>query len=298
MRDVTFSSAQCAVIALSKEVPNLAPNSLARLADIFLPNWSCGHPAALAVHIISPLQQQTLEGASSNPGHALQLGLKGKLSSHILDCRSVGIYFIPLVAATLGGLAENAKLIIHSIDKTIGERAASSELPTVPDTSFFIWPFPSWVAMPIYNCTAIQLPPSLDGLFWCISFFPPICTVYSCVGVSIVSSFQLASLQKVLNWQKDDSKKHLHFARFIFTTRRSGESFIHCLLSSCTWGPKTSAGYFYLRRECGMVFQVDSSIRRYFITVFTQIKVVTFLGKKKIRPMLFWMHESLCYTDY
>ena len=67
---------------------------------------------------------------------------QGKLSSHPLACRSVGIDFIPLVADTLGGVAEGTKFIIRSIDQAIGQRAASTELPIVPDISFFVWPFP------------------------------------------------------------------------------------------------------------------------------------------------------------
>ena len=60
IRDVIFSAAQCAALAPSREMPNLVSNSLARPADIFLLNWSCGRPAAHDVHVISSLQRQTL----------------------------------------------------------------------------------------------------------------------------------------------------------------------------------------------------------------------------------------------
>ena len=56
--------------------PNLILNSLARPADIFLPNWSCGLPTSFGVHVISPLQQQTLGEAASTPGHSLRVGVK------------------------------------------------------------------------------------------------------------------------------------------------------------------------------------------------------------------------------
>ena len=52
-------------LLLSIEFPNLISDSLSRPADIYLPTWSRGRPAALDVHVISPLQQQTLGEAAS-----------------------------------------------------------------------------------------------------------------------------------------------------------------------------------------------------------------------------------------
>ena len=54
-----------------QETPGLVPCSQSRPADILLPNWSCGRPVALDVHVISPLQQQIIAEASHRPGHAL-----------------------------------------------------------------------------------------------------------------------------------------------------------------------------------------------------------------------------------
>ena len=79
IRDVVFNAAQSAALAPSKEMPNLIPDSLSRPADVFLPTWSRGRPAALDVHVISPLQQQTMGEAASTPGHALQVGVQRKL---------------------------------------------------------------------------------------------------------------------------------------------------------------------------------------------------------------------------
>ena len=41
------------------------------------------------------LQQQTIAEAASTPGHALQVGVRRKLTSHLSSCHSVGIEFIP-----------------------------------------------------------------------------------------------------------------------------------------------------------------------------------------------------------
>ena len=66
VRDVLFSAAQLAPLAPTKEAPSLVPSSGSRPADILLPTWRHGHPAALDVHIISPIQQLTVAGAASS----------------------------------------------------------------------------------------------------------------------------------------------------------------------------------------------------------------------------------------
>ena len=75
-----------------KEMPSLiSDDSLSRPADVFLPTRSCGRPAALDVHVLSPLQQQTLGEAASTSGHVLQVGTQRKLSSHLSTCRLAGL---------------------------------------------------------------------------------------------------------------------------------------------------------------------------------------------------------------
>ena len=123
VRDVLFGAAQAAALAPIKEAPRLVPNSNARPADILLPTWSHGRPAALDVHIISPLQQQLVTQAASIPGHALEVGIHRKLSSHLSECRAAGVDFFPLVAETLGGLAKDTITMIRSIGKALGQRS-------------------------------------------------------------------------------------------------------------------------------------------------------------------------------
>ena len=100
------------------------PESSSRPADVFLPNWCSGRPAALDVHVISPLQQQIVSEASFTPGHALQVGVQRKLAS---TCRASGTNFIPLVAETLGGLAEDTICTIRAIGRAIADRAGTSD---------------------------------------------------------------------------------------------------------------------------------------------------------------------------
>ena len=53
LRDVIFSAAQAAALSPHREVPFLVPDSLSRPADVFLPSWHQGRPAALDVTVIS-----------------------------------------------------------------------------------------------------------------------------------------------------------------------------------------------------------------------------------------------------
>ena len=126
IRDVLFSAAQSAALSPTREAAGVVPDSLSRPADILLPTWSRGRPAALDVHVISPLQQHTLNEASHTPGHALNVGVQRKLASHLAACRSAGVDFVPVVAETLGSLAEETVGTIRAIGRAIEQRAASS----------------------------------------------------------------------------------------------------------------------------------------------------------------------------
>ncbi len=98
IRDVVFNTAQSAALGPSKETPGLVPDSASRPADVLLPNLTNGRPAALDVHVISPLQSLTLSEAARTQGHALQVGVQRKLASNLPNCRSMGLTCIPLVA--------------------------------------------------------------------------------------------------------------------------------------------------------------------------------------------------------
>ena len=64
-----------------------------------------------------------VQGASSTPRYALQVGTQRKLSSHLSDCRSTGTDFVPIVAKTLGGLSEDSINMVLSLGKSIVQRA-------------------------------------------------------------------------------------------------------------------------------------------------------------------------------
>ena len=91
-------------------------------ADIYLPNWTRGQAAALNVTVISTLQQLTLVGATSTPGHALWVGEERKMAAHAEACRAVGVLFVPLVVRSMGGWSDEAIHTIASIGCLKGQR--------------------------------------------------------------------------------------------------------------------------------------------------------------------------------
>ncbi len=123
IRDIIYNAAQSAALGPSKETPGLVEDSDTRPADVLLPNWCNGRPAALDIHVISPLQQTTISQAAQTKGHALQVGIQRKLTSNLSSCRSAGITCIPMVAETLGGLADEFISTIRKIAQSVHARS-------------------------------------------------------------------------------------------------------------------------------------------------------------------------------
>ena len=144
----------------------MVPDSHSRPADVLLPTWSRGRPAALDVHVISPLQQRTLYEAASTPGNALQVSVQRQLASHLSACRSVGVDFIPVVAETQGRLAEDAISTIRSLGEAIAQRVNPQDSSTCIKQLFTRSLSPSGGGM--HACLWLHrqptVPPSVDGV--------------------------------------------------------------------------------------------------------------------------------------
>ena len=120
--DVLFSAAQSAALAPRKEVPFLISGACSRPADVYLPCWVRGQPAAFDVTVISPLQQLTVQRAALVQGHALTVGEERKLASHSAACHSAGLTLVSLVVETIGGWSSEAVKTIRSIGRLQGQR--------------------------------------------------------------------------------------------------------------------------------------------------------------------------------
>jgi hypothetical protein len=116
--DSIFHAARSAALVPRKEVPSLIPGSQSRPADILLPNWERGQPAAMDVTVISSLQPLTIQGAASSAGHALSVGEQRKMSAHAPACRAVGVSFIPLAFEALGSMSEATTTSLSRIGRS------------------------------------------------------------------------------------------------------------------------------------------------------------------------------------
>ena len=122
IRDALFSAAQSAALAPRKEVPSLIPGCSSRPADVFLPIWDRGRPAALDVTVISTMQKRALAGAATTQGFALSLGEDRKRAAHSKPCKAIGVDFIPLVVESFGGWSSLAVDTIRRIGRLQGQR--------------------------------------------------------------------------------------------------------------------------------------------------------------------------------
>ena len=142
IRDVLFNAAQSAALAPTKEAPNIVPGSSACPADILLPYWCRGRPAALDFSVVSLLQRLTLADAASTQGHALRVGVRRKLTSN----RAAGVDFSPIVVETLGSWCPDAVATIRSIGRALGQRLNSTDPLIQHDQTSIQPPCDSFVA--------------------------------------------------------------------------------------------------------------------------------------------------------
>ena len=148
VRDVLYTAAQSAALAPTHEAVGIASESLSHPADVFLPACSLGHSAALDVHIISPLEQALVNSVASAPGHALEVGVQRKLTAHLQACRDNGVNFIPIVAKTLGGLAQDAIYLVRSLGKLIAQQSLCQDISSPTNQLFHCLAITLWRGTP------------------------------------------------------------------------------------------------------------------------------------------------------
>ena len=131
LRDKVFSSCVSVSLSPSLEKTNLRSNNQSRPADVFLPSWTQGKPAALDVTVVSSLQSTIIANAADTPGYALTYDDDRKQAAHDADCREAGVNFLPLSFEVLGGWPETSRRTIKTIVCLGDERNAFSESSSV-----------------------------------------------------------------------------------------------------------------------------------------------------------------------
>ena len=134
--DTIHSTAMSAALAPTKEGRFLLPGQGEKPADIFIPRWAGGKDAALDVTAIKPLQDAQVQGAASNPGHALAAAHKRKLDKSWEDCHHQGIEFIPIAVESLGAWHETAAAQVTKLGSALARQTNEDEAVTVQKGSF------------------------------------------------------------------------------------------------------------------------------------------------------------------
>ena len=79
-----------------------------RPADILLPNWALGKPAAFDISVTSPLNPNVLSVAGLSAGAAALSTEERKHMENDPKCNALGWYCIPLVAESYGAWGKEA----------------------------------------------------------------------------------------------------------------------------------------------------------------------------------------------
>ena len=104
IRDTLFEFCQCACLGAQLEASSSLGHEAWQTcpANILIPNWELGKPAAVDLCITSSLNYKTLQVACVMPGSAAMQAEKRKHHSSDAKCLELGWVCIPLVVESFG----------------------------------------------------------------------------------------------------------------------------------------------------------------------------------------------------
>ena len=99
-----------------------------RPADVFLPSWLEGRPAALDIAITSPQRLEIIQEASTRMGSAAAAyeAFKRAHLNTAEDCIAQGMAFIPMIAETSGGWGTSAICTLKALSRAAAARSDRS----------------------------------------------------------------------------------------------------------------------------------------------------------------------------
>ena len=122
---------------LLKPSPDSLGSNARRPADVYLPNWRHGVPAALDIAVTSPQRQDIVHQASVNQGAAATSYERHKRTylDTEQDCTSQGIAFVPIVAKVFCGWGTSAICTFKSLAK-LADRDLDANNTNEPNRRF------------------------------------------------------------------------------------------------------------------------------------------------------------------
>ena len=112
--------------------PDNPGSNLRRPADVYLPSWTGGAPAALDLAVTSPQRQDILSQATLRCGAAAEAYemYKRAYKDTAADCASQGLSFIPMVAEPSGGWGPSACCTLKALARAAAARSHSGAEPS------------------------------------------------------------------------------------------------------------------------------------------------------------------------
>ena len=102
-----------------------------RPADVLVPHFAVGgRHMAIDVCVVSSLQAQLVERASTDPCHALNYRYQQKWAKYGEACSGEGISFQPLPFEVLGGIHDAASKVISKLGQALARSSGQDESET------------------------------------------------------------------------------------------------------------------------------------------------------------------------
>ena len=98
-----------------------------RPADVLVPNWDLGKPAAFDLTVASPLNQSILNEACVTPGSSARVSEQRKHASNDVKCSELGWSCIPLAVETFGCWGAEARLHLSRLASRLAARLNCSK---------------------------------------------------------------------------------------------------------------------------------------------------------------------------
>ena len=117
LRDQNLSACSASNLSPICKQKILIPETNSRPADVYLPCWSAGQPAALdvTVNITSPMQASINSNATKKSGFALRASEDRKFEQYSLRCVKIGVKFFVMDFESFSGLSELVQKALKQI---------------------------------------------------------------------------------------------------------------------------------------------------------------------------------------
>jgi hypothetical protein len=127
VRDEIFHAAAAACLTPSRETPFLLACSSQRPADVLLPSFSLGRPAALDCACTHPQQHRFLSDAGVRAGAAAErYAEETKVAMYAEKCQANGIDFHPMVVESYGVWCSSARAMLAFIATMCASRSGGT----------------------------------------------------------------------------------------------------------------------------------------------------------------------------